>query len=124
MPLKDPDDFIPNEGSKYEPEEPGKQYEDPDFDVTTGEELVERLPDEGEIPQELAKTFWALVLLCNVALFAISLGAMLWYFWGWTERGGLMVLVGLIAAGSAAARYWRYQREHGDTSWSERLGEE
>lgn len=127
--LDDPDDLF-NEKSEYEPEEPGKEwedpgaeYEDPEFDVTTGEELADRLPSGNQIPDELARTFWALVFLSNVALFGVSLGAMMWYFWGWSQRGGGLLLIGLFAAAAGARRYYRYQEEHGDTEWSERTAD-
>jgi len=57
------------------------------------------------VDSELAKQFWTLVLIFNVALFAASLGLMLIGFEGrWTVGGGL-IAVGLFAFARGWYRY-------------------
>lgn len=103
---------FPDEPSEHEPDlpDPGAEAEDVEFDVTSGQDLVDRLPDEAEIDRELKETFWTVVVLLDVAGIAIALGLLLAYFWGWTSRGGLLVAIGLVAGVGAAVRIRRFQR--------------
>lgn len=68
-----------------------------EFDATTGQDLVDRLPSRSAVPPELARTFWSAVLLANVALLGVSLGLLFAFFRGWSIPAGLLVLVGLVA---------------------------
>lgn len=114
--LRQPRTVFFDERSEHEPDppdvpDPGSEAEDVEFDVTTGEELVERLPDPSEVPAEIHRAFWTTVLLANVALLALALGAMVWIFRGWTTRGGILVFVGLLAGIRVYLRVRRYERE-------------
>lgn len=88
-----------NEESEHEPEvdDPGAEAEDVTFDVASGEDLVDRLPEESEVPGEVRRTFWTLVVLLKVAILGVSVGALLLYAWNWTTVGGALILLGLFA---------------------------
>jgi hypothetical protein len=59
-----------------------------------------------DVPDGLVRAFWASVLFLNVALGALSIGAMLIYFRGDYATGVPALVIGLAAA-LAAARYYR-----------------
>lgn len=103
--------MFPNESSEHEPEEPdpGAAAEAHDFDVTTGEDLVDRLPDASEAPRQLRRRFWAVVWILKFALMATSLGLLLAYFWGWHVRGGALATAGVVAFVVAAVLVRRFQ---------------
>lgn len=70
---------------------------------------------ESEVPKDLLRGFWELVLVFNVALLSFSLGLM---FVGFERRwrlGGALVALGLL---SFYRGYRRYQRFEGDDSLS------
>ena len=67
---------------------------------------VEGLLGPPGTPRELLVGFWVIVILANIGLFAVSLGAMLLFFRGAFEVGGALLVVGLVALGRA---YWRYR---------------
>ncbi|WP_117364820.1 DUF7322 domain-containing protein [Natrarchaeobaculum sulfurireducens] len=60
---------------------------------------------ETEVPSELAKAFWALVIVVNGAVLGISLGAMFLVFEGDTQRGGALFAGGVLLLGFAIRRY-------------------
>lgn len=90
--------MLGNEESEYEPD-----VRDP------GAELDGR-PDESEVPTDVRRTFWILVLQLKVAILGVSIGLVLAYAWGPTIESGLLVLLGLVAAGRAYRRIRRFQR--------------
>lgn len=96
----------------YEPEEPdpGGAAEDVEFDVTSGQDLVDGLQDPSEAPSEVRRSFWAIVLLLDFGLFAAVVGPLLAHLWGWTTRGGALFLAGTVALVGAAIRIRRFQR--------------
>lgn len=59
-----------------------------------------------DVPDGLFRAFWASVLLLNVALAGLSIGAMLIYFQGDYETGTLVLLVGGVAAFGTVRYYW------------------
>ena len=101
-----------DERSEQEPSEPdpGADAERVEFGVTSGEDLVEGLPDAAEASPDVKRTFWVSVLLVKVAVFAITLGLLTAYFWGWTTRGGLLVLGGSLAIVDVYVRVRRFKR--------------
>lgn len=86
---------------KYqEPHEP-----DPDAigpEIPSAPDPTER---EGEVDPEIRARFWGLVLVFNVALLALSLGAMFIGFEGNLELGGQLLLVGGILGAYGLYRY-------------------
>lgn len=101
-----------DEETAHEPDvpDPGAEAERVEFDVTSGEDLVDRLPAESEVPKDLKRTFWRLVLQLKVAILGVSFGLLLAYFWNWTTRGGLLVLLGVAAGVWAYRGVRRFQR--------------
>ncbi|MUV61812.1 hypothetical protein GJ634_14440 [Halobacterium sp. CBA1126] len=65
------------------------------------------IPDGSDAPAGLRRRFWTLVVTFNVALLAVSIGAMFVGFRGRWRYGGLAVVLGLALF---AFGYWRYQR--------------
>lgn len=76
----------------------------------------ELIGDISEVDDRTFSAFIACVVYTNVALFAVSLGAMLWYFRGLTTWGGGLVVVGLLAAVRTYQQYraWEQYREKRD----------
>lgn len=54
-------------------------------------------PEESEAPPELRATFWTLVVLFNIAILAIAVGAMLLGFRGQWTPGGPLLVAGILA---------------------------
>lgn len=69
---------------------------------TPDEELLDRLPDESEVPKAVRTTFWKAVLLVKIALLALAVGAMLAYFRGEYAFAAGLLGVALLAGGRAA----------------------
>lgn len=74
--------------------------------------LRESFGATADVPDDLFRAFWASVLLLNVALAALSIGAMLVYFRGDYEAGGPALLIGTVAALATARYYWRFKTGH------------
>jgi uncharacterized membrane protein YcjF (UPF0283 family) len=55
------------------------------------------IPDASEAPTRLRAAFWSLVVVFNVALLAVSVGAMFVVFRGRAELGGGLVVAGALA---------------------------
>ncbi|WP_459809133.1 DUF7322 domain-containing protein [Halopiger thermotolerans] len=98
-------------------------------DVTDGADAdaevdasTETALDPSAAPPELVKTFWALVLVINAALLAVSLGILFLVFEGATRRGGALVAGGLVLFGFAVRRYRTY-RQSADQADSEAKGD-
>ncbi|MFB6164058.1 MAG: hypothetical protein ABEJ31_02770 [Haloarculaceae archaeon] len=64
-------------------------------------------PSTNDVPRDLARSFWKLVAIFNVALFAASLGPMLIVFRGEWGRGGAVFALGVA---TFVYGYWRYRR--------------
>lgn len=91
------------ESSPHEPDPPS-------FDVTSGDDLVDRLPADSDVPNDVQKSFWAMVVLLKIGLLALSLGTMLAYF-----RGQFAIAAGLGFLGVfAAVRLYLRIREFGE----------
>ena len=66
-----------------------------------------------DAPRELLVGFWSLVILFNLGLFGLSLGAMLIWFRGSWDVGGALLVLGLLATVHGIHRY-RVLRERDD----------
>lgn len=99
----DQEQAILDEAFEASPHEP----DPPSFDVTSGDDLVDRLPSEGDVSTEVQKSFWAMVVLMKIALLALSLGTMLAYFRGqvWIAAG-----LGFLGVFAAVRLYLRIRR--------------
>lgn len=108
-----------DERSEHEPEEydPEAELYDPESDSLTipqidVPEIGTSEDDDGEdadeladVPADLARGFWVIVLVLDAALVAVPLGAMLIYFRGDLVRGGALVVGGLALCAFAYRRY-------------------
>jgi len=105
-----PDGSRPDEespGSWREHEAVDEQYREPHFDEPDIGPSVPTPPDpsENDVDPEIARRFWALVLVFNVALLALSLGAMFVFFEGNYSLGGQLLLAGATAFVFGLYRY-------------------
>ena len=73
-------------------------------------------PSESDFQSEAGALFVKLVVVFNVALFALALGPMLWYFRGQASLGGRIFLVGCILFAYGTYRYWQFTREDSDAA--------
>jgi hypothetical protein len=69
------------------------------------------IPDESAASTELQRKFWGLVLVFNVALGALSVGAMLAGFRGDWEVGGSMMAAGAVLSLYGFYKYRVYTRK-------------
>lgn len=92
------DDPWPDEPDEFDPDSlgPGPPTVDPP---------EVRAPGSDDVPPELLQVFWRTVVLCNVALFGLSLAVLLAVFRGDLLLAGGSLLVGSVA-GLFAARYY------------------
>jgi hypothetical protein len=111
-----PDDDDPDPEQPFGPVEPA-EFDPADRFGSPEHDLSPRVPDpsadETEVDPDLAATWWGSVVLANVALGGVAVGAMLVYFRGDLRTGGLAVLVGLLAAVGLVRTVRRFHRRHG-----------
>jgi hypothetical protein len=86
-----------------DPENPfGAEFDPEDRWGSPEEELGPRVDvpevDASDVDGDLAATWWGSVVLANVALGGVAVGAMVGLFTDDWETGGVLVLVGLVAA--------------------------
>lgn len=108
LPFDDDDgDFDIGETTQTErdlaPDSPGDDLEEKYAEPDDGELMA----NVGDVDEETFSAFLASAVLTNIALFAVSLGLMLWYFRGMQQVGGGLVLLGVLAQ----LRMYQYYRE-------------
>ncbi|WP_439025856.1 DUF7322 domain-containing protein [Haloarchaeobius sp. DT45] len=92
-----------NERSEHEPEEydPEGDLRDYEGELAPSVRIPEAptapsVPDEADAPSELKYEFWTMVIVFNVALLGVSLGAMYILFRGNWDLGGRIFLGGVV----------------------------
>lgn len=99
----------PDPGAASEPDEADALedlgHEPPSVDIPQPPD-----PSEVDVPEELARSFWKLVAIFNVALFALALGPMLAVFRGEYVTGGGVFLFGAAWFGYGYLLYRRQRR--------------
>ena len=119
QPESDDSSAFVDPGKAAEPDDPGKAAEpdEQDFVKDLGPDVPEvDVPEppelsETDVPDDLARSFWKLVMVFNLALFAASLGPMLIYFRGeWTNGTAVFAL----GVGAFVYGYRRYKRVTSD----------
>ncbi|WP_276251463.1 DUF7322 domain-containing protein [Haloarcula rara] len=106
------------EKSPYEPEE---------FDPSSLGPDIPEAPDppEGAANTEVTALFWKLVVVFNIALLALSVGPMLYYFEGRVDLGIRVTLAGAIAFAYGYFRYRQFVKQRdSDESADEGPGDE
>ncbi|WP_372910021.1 hypothetical protein [Salinigranum sp.] len=82
---------------------------------------------ETDVDPDVFKAFWTSVIFANVALFGVSLGAMLWFFRGQALLGGILLFAGVLAGLRTYASYRAFENrdpeEAGDGDDSDEDGE-
>jgi hypothetical protein len=109
----EPDEFDPVERFGFdEPDEfsPEERWGDPERDLPN----VPEPPQGDEVDEELQRTFWASVVLVNVALGGVSIGLMLIYFRGQWLVGGGAFTVGVFALARTYLTYREFARNRLD----------
>jgi len=94
-----------DEPGEFDPESLGPEA--PSVDVDEGDAVE----IDGDADKVVLRTFWGAVLSLNVALAAVPLGAMVIYFRGDWELGGLAVLVGLVAFVATGRFYYVFKQD-------------
>lgn len=94
--------------------DPGERWGDPERDLPRIPSApTPPDPSENEVSGEVARAFWAAVVLVNVGLFALSLGPLLAVFRGrWALGTGLFAL-GCLSIVHAYRVYRRFRRSRG-----------
>lgn len=101
MPGPNDQDFA--ERSEFEPDE-----FDPDSlgpDVPSAPAAPDMAANQGNADPAVARAFWTLAVVFNVAIMALSVGAMFVIFRGNYSLGGQLVAVGTILAAYGFYRY-------------------
>lgn len=101
IPFEEDEESWPNEPDEFDPDDLG-----PDPPDATGANASGTRVD---VSDDLVQAFWASVLFVNVALGALSIGAMLIYFRGNHWAGVPAIVIGLVAV-LAFFRYYRNVR--------------
>jgi hypothetical protein len=115
-------DAWPDEPDESDPED---RWGDPERDLVNvpsvgGEDDEQPV----EIDSELASTFWAVVVLVNVGVAGVSLGAMFAYFRGNYLLGAAAAVVGVLALVRAYYSYRGYKSsDAGDTDHADDAGD-
>jgi len=68
-------------------------------------------PSANDVPEDLAKAFWRLVVIFNISLLALGVGPMLIFFEGNWEDGLGLLAIGVLTFGYG---YYRYKRVTSD----------
>lgn len=76
------------------------------------------LPAENDVEGELLQSFWALVLMANVAVLGLAVGPMVLVFESDRQLGFGLIAVGLLAALVGARRYRQVEAATGDDATS------
>lgn len=100
-PFDEDEERWPDEPEEFDPDSLGPDPPEAP-DPTSGDALAAT----EEVPDGIFRAFWASVLLLNVAVAALSIGAMFIYFLGDYRTGAQAILIGVIAALSTARYYW------------------
>lgn len=99
----------PGPGGRTDPDRPGPDppgRPGPSVDVPTAPDL----PAGDEVPADVQRAFWTLVLVVKVGLLAVALGAMLAFFRGdW--RGGVLVAGGAVLVVRAFQRARAFEHD-------------
>ncbi|MCW8172721.1 DUF7322 domain-containing protein [Natrialba swarupiae] len=130
------DERSENEPDEYDPE---AEFRDPNSDSLTiprvetedaGSTLTEDLKsdfgigsgnphepsiDTSDVPAELKRTFWAIVLVVNAAVFAVSLGVIFLIFHGISNHAIALLVGGVLLFGMAHRRYRNYRASQDDS---------
>lgn len=93
--------------------DPSDRWGDPERDLTNVPEApAPPDPSKNDVPADVARSFWGVVLLANVGLFAVCLGPMLAFFRGQWTLGGVLVVFGLLTFVHGYRVYRGFRQRH------------
>jgi hypothetical protein len=98
-PFDEDDDTLWSDDDEFEPDRPGPKIDIPES------------PDLSEIDtsDNVVQTFWIVVIMVDIGLFATSLGVMIIVFRGELQLGGGIFAIGAFALLSGYRHYLKYQ---------------
>lgn len=110
---EDPDDDVVEDliPENDQPEEPDPEAELTDHESELPPEPPEP-PDPSDVPKDLKRNFWGLVIVFNVAIFGITVGPMLIGFRGNWRFGGALLGLGIVALVHGLYRYRVVTSQH------------
>ncbi|MFC7155238.1 hypothetical protein ACFQPA_07185 [Halomarina halobia] len=100
---EDEEDAWPDEPDEFDPDSLG-----PSVEYSAPEDLA-----DADIPEDVFRAFWAVVVMANIGLFAASLGLMFIVFRGQLRLGGTVFAIGALAL-LFGYRYYRSYRSGND----------
>lgn len=105
------DDGNPHEPAEPDPDAIGPRVESTEPEVPEPDIPEPDIPDleEVDVPQELAVAFWTVVAMANVALFGVTVGALVIVAFGEWLLGAGGIGVGLVAGLLGYRRYESYR---------------
>ncbi|ELY94921.1 hypothetical protein C482_17648 [Natrialba chahannaoensis JCM 10990] len=87
-----------------------KSEHEHEFEIDSGPVSVPEVSTaESDVPTELLKVFWGIVLVLNAAILAVALGLMFMLFEGVSQMAVALVVGGAVLFGFAYYRYQSYQ---------------
>jgi hypothetical protein len=119
-PFEDDDDAWPDEPREFDPDSLAPSVSGPE---TPGIDVPEAPEFDGDVPDDVARAFWSAVLLANVGLFGVCVGAMFVVFRGQLRLGGFLFGVGVLSLLFTYRRYLLFQRGHEERTAEESGGE-
>ncbi|PSP76968.1 hypothetical protein BRC81_11545 [Halobacteriales archaeon QS_1_68_20] len=112
-------------GEEVRPEDPAAEYAEPDPEgslpdperelPSVPEPPTAPNPPEADVPGDLQRAFWTTVIVFNVALLSLSVGAMMVAFGVHRTLGAGLVVVGLASMVRGVLKY----RALSNREWSE-----
>ena len=117
------DSQVPLEERFAEPDpepDPEADLPDPETELPSiPEEPAVEIPEvtvpESEVPEPLLKDFWTTVLVINVAVLAVSVGAMMVVFDVYRPFGAAVFALGLFSGLRGYRKYRAMDAEYGDS---------
>jgi len=101
------DDVWPDEPEEFDPHSLGPETPG-DEGSGVGVEPPSVDTDPGDVPADLARSFWGAVVLANVGLLGVSVAVMVVVFEGRWELGGWLAAVGVVAFAGTYRVYRSY----------------
>lgn len=93
-----------------EPNDPFPEYTDPERVEGADPGVAETASDIVDVPEEVSRRFWSLVVVLNLGLLASALGLMLVAFRGQLLVGGLSFGLGVGTLGYGVVKYRQSRR--------------
>lgn len=94
--------------------DPSAHEAEPSFDVTTGDDLVDRLPSGSEVPRDVKRSFWSTLFLLKIALLSLTGAVLFAVVRGELVAAGVLAAVGLLAGSRTLLKIRRFRSSETD----------